>query len=107
MFLSAICLILSVPSLPITEKIQEPERKASDANAAEPSAEALLLTLTKREREVLELISCGYSNGDIAKALYISEHTVKDHTKNIYRKLEVHSRHAAAQIINRHEAGLR
>ncbi len=89
--------------LPITEKIQEPERKASDANAAEPSAEALLLTLTKREREVLELISCGYSNADIAKLLFISEHTVNDHTKKIYRKLNVHSRHAAASIINKYE----
>ena len=60
---------------------------------------ALLDTLTKREREVLELISCGYSNADIAKELVISEHTVNDYTKKIYRKLDVHSRHAAAQVL--------
>ena len=67
------------------------------------AAENLLTALTKREREVLELIACGYSNADIAKLLFISEHTVNDHTKRIYRKLNVHSRHAAASILNRHE----
>ena len=61
----------------------------------------LLAELTGREREVLELIGGGYSNRDIAQMLYISEHTVNDYTKKIYRKLDVHSRHAAAQIINR------
>lgn len=58
--------------------------------------------LTKREREVLDLIGCGYSNADIAKVLFISEHTVNDYTKKIYRKLDVHSRHAAAQIVNKY-----
>ena len=57
--------------------------------------------LTKRELEVLDLIGCGYSNSEIAKALFISEHTVNDYTKKIYRKLDVHSRHAAAQLINK------
>ena len=47
------------------------------------------------------LIGYGYSNGDIAKILFISENTVKDHTKNIYRKLEVHSRFELAALVNR------
>ncbi|MBR3785877.1 MAG: response regulator transcription factor [Firmicutes bacterium] len=58
----------------------------------------LIETLTAREKEVLDLISYGYSNGDIAKILFLSEHTVKDYTKKIYQKLDVHSRHAAAQM---------
>ena len=58
----------------------------------------LLASLTKREYEVLNLLSLGYSNPEIAKMLVISEHTVNDYTKKIYRKLEVHSRHAAASI---------
>jgi len=58
----------------------------------------LVETLTAREKEVLDLISYGYSNGDIAKILFLSEHTVKDYTKKIYQKLDVHSRHAAAQM---------
>jgi len=65
------------------------------------SENPLLSQLTARELEVLELIGGGYSNRDIAKILVISEHTVNDYTKKIYRKLDVHSRHAAAQIINR------
>ncbi|MBE6734720.1 MAG: response regulator transcription factor [Ruminococcaceae bacterium] len=54
--------------------------------------------LTKRELEVLRLIAQGYRNADIAKAMYITDHTVNDYTKKIYRKLDVHSRHSAAQI---------
>ncbi len=58
--------------------------------------------LTKREIEVLGLIARGFTNADIAKALYISEHTVNDFTKKIYRKLNVHNRQAAAQILHRY-----
>ncbi len=48
--------------------------------------------LTKREIEVLLLILKGSSNQDIADGLYISEHTVKKHLKNIYKKLNVKNR---------------
>ena len=74
---------------------------------ASPETEAPgdpLAGLTAREREVLELIGGGYSNRDIADILIISEHTVNDYTKKIYRKLNVHSRHAAAQIIHQNRA---
>lgn len=71
--------------------------------AAAPPVSSPLALLTKREREVLDLIGCGHSNADIAEMLFISENTVKDHTKSIYRKLGVHSRHAAAQMVNRQE----
>lgn len=40
-------------------------------------------------------------NRDIAKTLFISEHTAKDHTKNIYRKLNLHSRFELAAILNK------
>jgi len=63
--------------------------------------ENILSALTSREREVLDLIGIGYSNKDIAKILVISEHTVNDYTKKIYRKLGVHSRYSAAQILNK------
>ncbi|NMM64584.1 hypothetical protein HBE96_18420 [Clostridium sp. P21] len=51
--------------------------------------------LTKRELEVLKLISKGLSNEEIAKNLFISISTVKSHTLNIFGKLEVNSRSKA------------
>lgn len=58
------------------------------------------MVLTKRELEIVDLIGAGYSNKDVAKMLFISEYTVKDHTKNIYRKLEVHSRYELMALLN-------
>ena len=81
----------------------KPELPAKEAAAADQTVSARLSLLTARELEVLELIGGGYSNRDIARMLVISEHTVNDYTKKIYRKLEVHSRHSAAQIINRYQ----
>ncbi len=48
--------------------------------------------LTQREREILELVSQGFVDKDIACQLDISYHTVKVHVKHIYEKLHVHSR---------------
>lgn len=52
--------------------------------------------LSSREKEVLELISKGYSNKDIAKELFLSEKTVKNHVSNIFRKINVTDRTKAA-----------
>jgi DNA-binding NarL/FixJ family response regulator len=48
--------------------------------------------LTEREMEVLRLVAKGLNNRDIAKQLYISENTVKNHIRNILEKLQLHSR---------------
>lgn len=60
-----------------------------------------LASLSKRELEVVDLIAMGYSNAEIANVLFISVHTVNDHTKKIYRKLNVHSRLEVAALVNR------
>ena len=52
--------------------------------------------LTKREVEVLALIAAGASNRDVAKQLFISEKTIGRHLANIFVKLDVSSRTAAA-----------
>lgn len=62
------------------------------ANPDEPTPEPLDEPLTAREREVLELLSQGLPNKLIARALNISEHTVKFHVSSIYAKLGVSSR---------------
>jgi len=48
--------------------------------------------LTGREMEVLKLVAQGLNNRDIAKQLFISENTVKNHIRNILEKLHLHSR---------------
>jgi DNA-binding NarL/FixJ family response regulator len=54
------------------------------------------VSLTEREIEVLTLITEGLNNSDIAERLSISMNTVKTHLKNIFQKLEVEDRTAAA-----------
>jgi DNA-binding NarL/FixJ family response regulator len=48
--------------------------------------------LTDRELEVLNLVARGLNNREIARDLYISENTVKNHVRNILEKLQLHSR---------------
>jgi LuxR family transcriptional regulator, regulator of acetate metabolism len=64
---------------------------ASDSEAETP--------LTAREREVMELVSTGSTNSEIATALVISESTVKSHVKHILRKLGAANR---AEAVSRH-----
>lgn len=58
--------------------------------------------LTEREREVLGLIADGRSNREIARALVLSEKTVKTHVSNILMKLDVADRTQAALWAVRH-----
>jgi DNA-binding NarL/FixJ family response regulator len=71
-----------------TRMIEEFRRESEPADAD--------ARLTPREREILQLVSSRMSNGEIAARLTISEHTVKNHLKNILAKLHVRSRHQAA-----------
>jgi len=48
--------------------------------------------MTRREREVIDLIGEGLSNKEIAKRLNIASHTVKSHVRNVMEKLALHSR---------------
>lgn len=54
--------------------------------------------LTEREMQVLKLVARGMNNRDIAKELFISENTVKNHVRNILEKLQIHSRMEAVMI---------
>jgi DNA-binding NarL/FixJ family response regulator len=66
-----------------------------------PQEEPAPTNLTPREREVLALIADGSTNREIADRLYLSPHTVKDHTSALYRKLGVRNRAEAVQRAER------
>ena len=58
------------------------------------------MILTHREREIMRLISDGLSPKEIAAHLHISSHTVKDHMKNVNRKLHARNgKHAVALFL--------
>lgn len=50
------------------------------------------VSMTKRERQIIELIADGLSNKEIAEKLHLSPHTVKSHVHNILDKLALHTR---------------
>jgi LuxR family maltose regulon positive regulatory protein len=70
--------------------VAEPEQP-KPAKSKIPESE-LVEPLSERETEVLQLISDGLTNQEIASRLFLSLNTVKAHTRNIYSKLGVHNR---------------
>ncbi len=55
--------------------------------------------LTEREQQVAELIVDGMTSGEVAERLFLSPHTVRQHLKQIYRKLGVNSRAALTRML--------
>ncbi|MCX4781542.1 response regulator [Streptomyces sp. NBC_01264] len=81
-----------------------------DPEAARPPGDERLAALTERERAVLELIGGGLTNRQIAKQLYLSEKTVKNHISRLLGKLGVERRVQAAVIaaqVHEHDEGQR
>jgi DNA-binding NarL/FixJ family response regulator len=58
--------------------------------------------LTRREREILALVSEGHSNRELAQMIWVTEQTVKFHLSNIYRKLDVSNRTEASRWAHKH-----
>jgi DNA-binding NarL/FixJ family response regulator len=78
-------------------------RRIAELAAVRPGGyfdENVVLELTPREREVIDLIGNGLSNQEIAHRLVISVGTVKNHVHNILQKLEVDTRYDAAACWN-------
>jgi DNA-binding CsgD family transcriptional regulator len=60
--------------------------------------------LTEREREILDAVAAGLTTSAISHNLWVSEHTVKFHLTNIYRKLGVANRAGAIRYALEHGA---
>ncbi|WP_411080109.1 response regulator [Streptomyces sp. cmx-18-6] len=73
-------------------------RSLRDAEAGPPPQDERLAVLSERERAVLDLIGEGLTNRQIAKRLYLSEKTVKNHISRLLGKLGVERRVQAAVI---------
>jgi DNA-binding NarL/FixJ family response regulator len=69
-----------------------------------PESEQPPNLLTQREREVLAMIAGGATNREIADRLFLSPHTVKDHTSALYRKMKARNR--AEAILRAQRLGL-
>jgi RNA polymerase sigma factor (sigma-70 family) len=67
-------------------------------------AQRAISSLTPREREVLQALTDGLSDKEIAECLYVSSGTVRNHVISILRKLNVHSRLQALVFAVRHGA---
>jgi DNA-binding NarL/FixJ family response regulator len=66
-----------------------------------PATDGNATPLSAREREVLDLVANGSTNSEIADALHLSPHTIKEHTSALYRKLKVRNRAEAVQRAQR------
>jgi DNA-binding NarL/FixJ family response regulator len=73
-------------------------RRESGVEQGVPAQQVPAPKLTDREMQVLRLIARGMNNRDIAKELFISENTVKNHVRNILEKLQIHSRMEAVMV---------
>jgi len=88
-------------SPPMAERLLS--RFSSIDDLKEKARSSASITLTRRERSILSLVSQGLTNREIATKLYISEHTVKAHMKNIMEKLHAHTRQEAVTLAEEQE----
>ena len=82
----------AVPMVPTDESSGSLEERLSSLNLIDP--------LSVRECEVADLMRHGNTVAAIARRLYISENTVRGHTKSIYRKLGIHSKQELIDLLN-------
>jgi DNA-binding NarL/FixJ family response regulator len=103
-------LIAAIHTIAAGDSLLSPSvtRRVIDRMSREPPVEIAsnrrLDSLTPREREVLELVARGLSNGEIASALFVEESTVKSHVKRILMKLGLRDRVQA--VILAYESGV-
>jgi DNA-binding NarL/FixJ family response regulator len=108
-------LVAAVRALAAGETFIQPaltaraEKKLADATRAQASGTSAMLAgadepISPREREVLRLMAAGYSNREIARALFIAEGTVKNHVSSILTKMSVRDRTRA--VLKAAERGL-
>ena len=74
------------------------QRLAARRESEIPTPAGATLELTRRERQVLQLVADGLANREVGRALYVTEDTVKTHIRNILAKVGATSRANAVAI---------
>jgi DNA-binding NarL/FixJ family response regulator len=90
--------IMSVSTGGIALEAKVAGKLMSHMNRRSSADEAPTVNFSKRETQVLELLSCGKTNRDIGETLFISESTVKFHVHAILNKLDASNRTEAVSI---------
>jgi DNA-binding NarL/FixJ family response regulator len=90
--------LIKSQTLPVPAPVVSPPEDVSEPSHKEFAAESLL---TRRERDILELVQQGKSNREIAETLIIEEKTVKNHINSIYSKLHLRNRYEAITLRTR------
>lgn len=76
----------------------------ADLAAREDKGQApMTVRLTKREREVVDLIAAGMSNNEIGQRLHLATHTIRGHVHNVLEKLALRSRLQIAAYMHAHQ----
>lgn len=61
-----------------------------------------IASLTRREREILNLLDKGYTSSEVADMLHLSIHTIDTHRKNMLQKFKVHNTQGLLHFVNQH-----
>jgi DNA-binding NarL/FixJ family response regulator len=85
----------SALSIPVLEILQ----RRADVSGVRGLGSAAMRGLTRRQVEILELVSRGYTDRDIADLLTLSTRTVQRHVQDVLQKLGVHTREAAVETV--------
>ncbi len=105
MYAFCIAIIFTILGIWLAKKLSSPkvetiiiEKTASEKAFILNEEEIALRKISKRELDVLQLMSEGLSNQEIAEKLYVSLSTIKTHSSNLFEKLEAKRRIQAVEI---------
>ena len=108
-YIGTIAILFTSLGIWLALKLTKPKTVVVEKEVFIPSENAFFpndneiekLGISKRELQVLQLISAGYSNQEIADQLFVSLNTVKTHSSNLFGKMEVKSRTQATEKAKR------